>query len=96
MKAKRVSIGECARKKAETYHGSCIFKSTSPNIKNQNIKAVNIEISFDESLKLYLAIQSSILSVNKFKKNTKVGKSMGIVLCVKTDNNAISVFEKKI
>lgn len=96
MKPSRVFRDEGAEKKAEDYHGGCTFNRTLPDIKNQGVKSVNIEVTFEEAVKLNLAIQSCLLALNKVKRSTTLGRSMGVVLSVKTDNDSISVMEKKL
>ena len=96
MTSNRVFPGEGAKQKAEDYHGGCIYNRTLPDIKAKEIKSVNIEVSFEEAIKLNLALQSCLLTLNKNNRNTKVGRRMGVVLSVKTDNSSISVMEKKL
>jgi hypothetical protein len=96
MTANRVFPGEDAKQKAEDYHGGCTYNRTLPDIKSKDIKSVNIEVAFEDAVKLNLAIQSCLLALNKNNRNTKVGRRMGVVLSIKTDNSSISVMEKKL
>lgn len=46
---------------------------------------VNIVLSFEEALKLQLAIQARLLDMNRLNRSTKEGKSAGVNLCVFMD-----------
>jgi len=96
LKPVRVFRDEEPKKKAEDYHGSCSYNRTLPNIKEKGIKSVNIEITFEEALKLKLAFESCLLALNKNNRGTKLGHRMGVILSVKAENNSIAVMEKKL
>lgn len=50
-------------------------------------------MSFDQALRLSLALQSCLQAINRYNRNTTKGKSMGVVLSIKLGNKAISVIE---
>lgn len=79
--------------KAADYHGACRFDQLSPDIAAKGVKSVNIVISFEEALKLRLALESCLLAVNRYKRSTTKGKAMCAVLSVKTESGTIAVIE---
>jgi len=96
MSTKRVFKEEVTEKKAEDYHGGCRYRRTLPDVASSGVKSVNIEVPLEEALKLSLALQSCLLSLNKISRKDKIGKRMGVVLSVKTENETIVVLEKKL
>jgi hypothetical protein len=96
MGKSRVFIDEKVQTKAEDYHGGASYQRTQPDIGSQGVKSVNIELSFEEALKLSLAIQSCLMQLNRYKRSTALGREMGLLLSVKTESNAISVIEKRL
>ena len=81
------------QEKATDYHGSARFGRISPDVKKQGVKSLNIEVPFEEALKLSLALTSCVQAINRYNRSTKQGRSMGVVLSVKMDNSFISVIE---
>lgn len=79
--------------KKDDYHGSCQFVRTSPDIASKQIKSVNVELTFEEALKLSLGLQAALFALNRYKRNTTKGRKMGVCLSLKTDVNSISVIE---
>jgi hypothetical protein len=56
MSERRAFSDEDIPKKSADYHGGCRYVRTQPAIAEKGIKSVNIEISFEEALRLSLAI----------------------------------------
>ena len=50
-------------------------------------------MSLEEALNLRPALDSCLHSVNRYNRNTKKGRSMGVMLSVKTDNSSVAVIE---
>jgi hypothetical protein len=82
-------------KKAD-YHGSARFARASPDVAQQGIKSLNLDIPFEEALKLSLALNSCLQSLNRYHRGTTKGRAMGVCLSVKMDNSFISVIETTI
>lgn len=93
MKVHKVFPSSDLKKKAEDYHGGCAYERTLPAV---SIHSANIEVTFEEALKLSLALASCLQNLNRLNRKNAAGKSMGVVLSVKTGNKSISVLEKKI
>lgn len=82
--------------KKDDYHGACNYVRTSPDVATKGIKSVNLELTFDEALRLSLAVQSALFNLNRYKRSTKSGKEMGLCLSVKTEGRSIAVIEARI
>src|SRR5262249_54014056 len=82
--------------KSDDYHGLATYVRTQPSIAEQGVKSVNIELSFDEAIKLSLAIQACLMQLNRYNRSTVAGREMGLLLSMKTDSNTITVIEKRV
>jgi len=83
--------------KKDTF-GTCAYDHTSPpreNFTNQT-KIVNVLLSFEEALKLNLAIDECVRKLNRYKKSTKIGKSAALLVAVHLELNRISIHESKL
>ena len=81
------------KEKSEDYHGKCAYARIGPPYDG---KSLSIEITFEEAVKLQLAIQSCLLKLNRLDQKLKAGKEMGVELSITTGNRALKVIEKKI
>lgn len=82
--------------KADDYHGLAGHVRTQPEIAEQGVKSVNIEMTFEEALRLSSAIQSCVMQLNRYKRSSTEGREMGMLLSIKTDSNSITVIEKRV
>ena len=82
--------------KAEDYHGLADYVRTQPDVATQGVRSINIELTFEEALRLSLAIQSCLMQLNRYKRSTTAGREMGMLLSIKTDSNTITVIEKRV
>jgi hypothetical protein len=82
--------------KAEDYHGSCKYVRTSPDIAPKGVPSVNVELTFNEAMRLSVAIQAAILGLNRHNRTTKLGRKMGLCISIKTDTKSIAVLEQAI
>ncbi len=96
MSEKRSFSDDNIPTKADDYHGLADYVRTQPDIAAQGVKSVNIEMSFEEALRLSLAIQSCLMQLNRYKRSTTAGREMGMLLSIKTDSNTITVIEKRV
>jgi len=73
--------------------GTCEFKRTSPNRNSMSgtTKILNIMIPFEEALKLNLAIDECVRKLNKYKRSTSAGKSMGMNLSIHLNQERVTV-----
>ena len=93
MSKKRAFSPEGLPEKKADYHGSARFARAVPNAAQQGVKSMNLEIPFEEALKLSLALNSCLQSLNRYKRSTTKGRAMGVCLSVKMDNSLVSVIE---
>ena len=78
--------------------GTCAYERTSPNREklNDTTKILNVMLTFEEALKLNLAIDECVRKLNTYKRSTKAGKSMGMNVAIHLEQNRITVNEQKI
>jgi hypothetical protein len=91
--AKRAFSKSDTREKALDYHGACRFGRVSPDMVSKGVKSLNIEVSFEEALKLRLALDSCLHALNRYNRSTSKGRAMGVVLSVKTESSSIAIIE---
>ena len=91
--AKRAFSPEGTPVKAIDYHGAFGFARLSPDIATKGIKSVNIEITFEEALKLHLALGSCLHALNRYNRSTSKGRAMGVVLSMKMESSSVAVIE---
>lgn len=82
--------------KSDDYHGSCRYVRTSPDITAAGLKSVNVELTFDQAMRLAVSLQSAVFALNRHNLNSKVGREMGLCLSIKTESSAISVIEQRV
>lgn len=73
--------------------GTCAFQRTSPprNTLSPATPVLNVTVSFEEALKLSLAIDECVRELNKLKRSTKKAKITGVNLAVMLDMRRITV-----
>jgi len=82
--------------KIDGYHGSAKFERTRPPLEQHEMESVNVEISFEEALKLSQALQSCLMQLNRYHRGTVAGREMGLLLSLKSSNSCIAVIERRI
>ena len=91
--AKRSFSPSGTPEKSADYHGACRYVRTSPDVVQKGVKSLNIEMQLEEALKLRLALDSCLLSLNRYNRSTLKGRAMGVVLSIKTESSSIAVIE---
>ena len=79
--------------------GTCSFASTSPERGRgltSDTKILNVQVTFEEALKLNLAIDECIRKLNSYKRSTRAGKSMGLNLAIHLEKGRITINEEKV
>ena len=78
--------------------GGCDFGRTSPKLQNlaPTTKVLNIEIGFEEALKLHLAIEECIRKLNSYKRSTSAGKRSGLNLAIHLSKGRLTINEAKL
>ncbi len=82
----------------EDSFGTCAYGKTSPkrNSISATTKSINILLSFDDALKLNLAIDECVRKINKYKRNSVAGKRAALNLIIHLDLERIAIKEGKI
>jgi hypothetical protein len=93
MKERRKFSADGVKKKVDDCHGGCQYIRTQPKLAK---KSVNVELSFEEAMRLSLAIQSALIQLNRYNRGTRAGREMGVLLSIKRKAAAISVIEKRV
>lgn len=85
-------------KKKKFSFGGCSISNISPKrgSLSEETKILNVQITFEEALKLNLAIEECIRTLNSYKRSTKAGKMRGLNLAIHLDVFTVSVNEEKV
>lgn len=84
------------KEKTDTF-GGCNFSHTSPtqDALSPDTVTLNIVVSFEEALKLNLAIDECVRRLNKYNRSTREGKRAAVNLTVHLRARRIFVTEGK-
>jgi hypothetical protein len=83
--------------KKDTF-GTCAYECSKParEALTNATKIINVHLSFDEALKLNLAIDECVRFLNRYNKAKKAGKRAALNLAIHLDQSRISVHEGKL
>jgi len=75
--------------------GSCRFEQISPQREalEPTTRVLNVLISFEDALKLHVAIQNCVLRLNGYDRSTVDGRRAAMNLAVFLDQKAITITE---
>ena len=76
--------------------GGCTFERVSPPVVPQAgavPKKLNFTISFEEALKLELALHECLSQLNKYKRSTTAGRRSAVLLTAHLDVKTFGVLE---
>jgi len=78
--------------------GSCEFGRTSPALEtlSPNTQVLNIDITFEEALKLHLAIEECVRKLNSYKRSTRLGKRTALNLAIHLSKRRVTVNEARL
>ena len=76
--------------------GGCDIDHFSPPLSEDVPKGINLAISFEDGLKLHLALGQILGQLNSYKRSTTAGKLSAINLCVYTRTNRITITETRL
>jgi hypothetical protein len=81
-----------------TSYGSCSFDRTHPAREDlsPNTAKLNLIISFEEALKLNLAIEERLRAMNKLKRNSIAGRRAALNLVVDLNVKNIAVMPSQL
>ena len=77
--------------------GCCDFNRTSPAVEGltPGTRMLNIEISFEEALKLHLSIGECVRKLNSYKRSTRAGKRTALNLAIHLTKGRVTVNETR-
>lgn len=75
--------------------GGCGFSGTSPKLPalSPKTKMLNVFMTFEDALKLNIAIQECVRRLNNYNRSTTKGKRTGLNIAVHLQKNRITVNE---
>lgn len=78
--------------------GSCNFSHTSPtqSAMSPTTRSLNVVVSFEDALKLNLAIDECLRRLNKYNRSTKSGKNAALNLTIHLQAHRIAINEGKL
>jgi len=80
------------KKKTFTF-GTCKYTRTMPKTIDPDTKMLNIEIPFEEALKLNVAMQACVLRLNSYVRSTTAGKRATLNLTIFLGAQRVAVNE---
>ena len=77
--------------------GTCPYQRTSSpeDQLSPETKVLNVFLSFEDALQLNVAIDECVRRLNRYKRNSKVGKRAALNIAIHLDQRRISVHEGK-
>jgi hypothetical protein len=85
------SVKKTARKKEFSFGSLHVVNDPPTRLQEAGIKSANLILSFEDALKLHVALQAAVLELNSFDRNTVAGKNKGVNLCYYPETNYITV-----
>lgn len=78
--------------------GACSYSKTSPPVGSlsPSTKILNLAISFEEALKLNVAIDECVRRLNSYNRARKAGKQSGLTLAIHLPSRRVTVHESRI
>lgn len=78
--------------------GGCDFSKTSPrrDALSPQTAVLNVTLSFEDALRLNLAIDECVRKLNSYKRSTVEGRRTALNLAIHLDKNRVTVNEGKL
>jgi len=78
--------------------GTCSYDKVNPKREKLTnaTKILNVHLSFEEALKLSLAIDECVRQLNRYNKAMKAGKRAALNVAIHLDQQRISIHEGKL
>jgi hypothetical protein len=86
---------EKADLKTDSY-GACSYAKVSPSQLSADTPALNFVVSFEEALKLNLAIDECVRKLGRYNRAKIEGKRAGLMMVVHLDKRRIRILEGKV
>ena len=78
--------------KADSF-GACSYVKISPAERTAETQVLNVVMTFEEALKLNLAVDECVRKLNRYNRATSAGKSAGLKLIIHLDKQRIRIQE---
>jgi hypothetical protein len=75
---KALFSGDNIPTKPDDCHGLAKYVRTQPDVASQDVKPIDLEMNFEEAMKLFLAIQSCLIQLNRYNRSTTAGREMDL------------------
>lgn len=76
--------------------GACSFQKTSPAELSPDTKALNFVMSFEEALKLNIALDEGVRKLNSYNRAKASGKNAGLAIIIHLPTRRMRVVEGKL
>lgn len=92
-KQRRTALPKTSPKKKTFTFGTCNFGRVSPPAEKLtgSTKALNVFVSFEDALKLHLAVSEALRELNSYNRATTAGKKAAMTLTLYLDKRRITV-----
>ena len=80
-----------ARKKEFSYGCAHTVNEPPKGIQEAGIKSVNLILSFEEVLKMNVALQAAVLDLNSYDRGSVAGKNKAVNICYYPESNYITI-----
>ena len=78
------------KRKADDYHGMALYLRASKDVPVNGQRVLKFDLTFEETLKLSVAVQSCAMSLNEWNRRESTGKNMGLRLSFYTHSKAVT------
>lgn len=76
--------------------GACSFAKTSPIELTADTRCINVVVSFEEALKLGLAVDECVRQLGRYNRSKTEGKRTALMLVIHLDKKRIRVLEGRV
>ena len=81
------------KEKNQEYHGGCAVYRVFPDVEEKGIESVNVSLTFEDAMRLSVALQAAILQLNRYNRSSKSGKATGINIGLMVKTKRVSVMQ---
>ncbi len=78
--------------------GGCEFGKLSPQLSklSADTRVLNVTLSFEDALKIHLAIGECVRQLNSYKRSTTAGRRSALNLAIHLDKGRLTINEGKL
>jgi len=76
--------------------GACTFDSVSPKALSASTTTLNVALSFEEALKLNLAIDEAVHQLGRYHRATRAAKRMGVRFVIHINKKRVRVLKGRL